>query len=217
MLNNIKSKFILKKIFQYIEYRKELIIIKYNKQLSKNLDITIKDYENYILTKFNKKNNANITDINTVEIDLSWKKKGDKGLKDLCKIGFKELKKLNLHYNQIYDISVLAEAKFDKLEELNLGNNNIWNINDLEKMNFKELKKLQLYNNDIENIKVLEKVKFDKLEELNLGFNDIRDINVFNNVNFKELKILYLHGNIISDKKKFPKDKFQKLEILDLR
>ena len=66
--------------------------------------------------------------------------------------------------------------KFDKLEILNLG----WN--------------------QISYIKVLEKVKFDKLEILNLGWNQISDIKVLEKVKFDKLKKLYLFWNRISEK-----------------
>ena len=63
--------------------------------------------------------------------------------------------------------------KFEKLEILNLGGNEISDINILEKVKFKELKELDLYSNNISDIKVLENVKFEKLEKLNLSWNNI--------------------------------------------
>ena len=46
---------------------------------------------------------------------------GNEGLIDLCKIKFNKLKKLIISYNDISDIKVLENAKFDKLEYLDLS------------------------------------------------------------------------------------------------
>ena len=100
-----------------------------------------------LLKEFNNKYHTNIKDTNINKLDLSRKNLGNEGLNDLCKIEFKELKELNLSYNNISDIKVLEKAKFDKLEILDLGDNQISDINILEKVNFKELKELNLYNN----------------------------------------------------------------------
>ena len=45
-------------------------------------------------------------------------------MKDLCKIDFKELKQLSFYNNNISDIKVLENVKFEKLEKLYLGINN---------------------------------------------------------------------------------------------
>ena len=63
-------------------------------------------------------------------------------IKPLEKVNFKELKKLDLSWNQILHIDILKNVKFQKLEELNLYGNKISCINALEKVNFRELKKL---------------------------------------------------------------------------
>ena len=67
------------------------------------------------LEEFNKKYNLNIQQ-NTTEIDLIWKGIGNEGLKDLCQIEFKELKELDLYENNISDIKVLKNVRFEKLE-----------------------------------------------------------------------------------------------------
>ena len=46
-ISNINSKYILKQLFNYAQKNIMLKMIKYNKQLQKNLDISIKDYEKY--------------------------------------------------------------------------------------------------------------------------------------------------------------------------
>ena len=47
MLKNIKSYFISNKIFEYLDEGEKLKIIKYNKTLQKNLDITINNYKHF--------------------------------------------------------------------------------------------------------------------------------------------------------------------------
>ena len=47
MLDNIKSKYILKEVFMFIQEKTILQLIKHNKRLQKDLDISIKDYKEY--------------------------------------------------------------------------------------------------------------------------------------------------------------------------
>ena len=90
MLNNIKSNFILEKIFNNIKNKKKLKVIKYNKKLSIRLNIISKDFESYrLLKQFNKQFNLKIEDIDTKELDLSDKKIRNEGLELLNKIEFK--------------------------------------------------------------------------------------------------------------------------------
>ena len=53
------------------------------------------------------------------------KNNGNEGLKELSLIKLNRLKKLDLQYNQISDINILKDFKFEKLEILDLSNNNI--------------------------------------------------------------------------------------------
>ena len=165
MLDKVRSKYILQEIFIKIKNKRKLNIIKYNKRIKDKLKINIKDYKIYIsLREFNIKYNINIEDIDEKELNLSKRYLGNEGLKDLCKIEFKELKILCLGSNYISDINALENAKFEKLEILKLGNNNISDINILEKVNFKELKILKLFKNNISDLNVLDKLKFKKLK-----------------------------------------------------
>ena len=169
-----------------------------------------------LLREFNKKYNLEIKDTNIKGIYLKCKFITNECLLDLCKIGFKRLKKFYLNINKISDIKVLEKVQFEELEILNLVNNKISDINVLEKVNFKSLKELHLNKNKISDIKVLEKVQFEDLEILNLGDNKISDINVLEKVNFNRLKELHLNGNEISDIKVLEKIQFEDLEILNL-
>ena len=119
MLNNISSKLNLKRIFANILNRRKLKILKYNKQLSNKLNITLEDFQNYhLLNEFDKNYDINIKEIDVTDLQLFLKNLGNKGLNDLSKIKFKELIELNLNKNNISDIKVLEKVKFEKFEKL---------------------------------------------------------------------------------------------------
>ena len=108
MLDNLKSKYILKEILENIQNKRKLNIIKYNKIIKAKLNINKEDFEIYItLKEFNNKYKTNIEDIDIREINLSRINIENKGLKDLAKIKFKELNKLDVNNNKISNISVL--------------------------------------------------------------------------------------------------------------
>ena len=48
LFNNIKSKYLLKLLFEYLQQKQLLEIIKYNKKLQKDLNIGKKDYQKYL-------------------------------------------------------------------------------------------------------------------------------------------------------------------------
>ena len=160
---------------------------------------------------------------NKIESSLFENINNLKSLKYLCvnsfyfdgiiKIELNNLKILSFEYcRNIDEFSIICE----KLEILNLGMNQISNINNLENANLKELKILDLSCNDISDIGVLEKVKFEKLEILNLSWNKISNIDNLVNANFKELKELYLSYNSILNIDALALVKFDNLEILNL-
>ena len=47
ILENIKSRYILSKIYDNIPKKKKLIIVKYNKRIQNRLNLSAKDYEEY--------------------------------------------------------------------------------------------------------------------------------------------------------------------------
>ena len=172
---NINNKIIgIHKEGYYNKYNKGTFL---NYPIKEFIQLNNKNNE-ILLEEFNKKYNLNIINTKIDKLDLGWKNLGNEGLKDLCKIEFKELKELDLRMNNISDIKVLENVKFEKLEILLLGFNKISDINILEKVNFKELKELNLGFNNISDIKVLENVRFEKLEKLNLIINKISDIKI---------------------------------------
>ena len=50
-LMNIKSKFVLKKIFEQIQYNKLLELIRYNRNLQNRLQKGLNDYKEYLKTE----------------------------------------------------------------------------------------------------------------------------------------------------------------------
>ena len=113
MLDNVKSKYILKEIFEKIKNNRKINIIKYNKIIKAKLNINKEDIEIYItLKEFNNKYKTNIEDIDIRELNLSEKYIENEGLKGLAKIKFKELKELYLSSNEISDINVLEKVNF---------------------------------------------------------------------------------------------------------
>ena len=155
MLDNVKSKYVLKEIFEKIKNKRKLNIIKNNKRLTIKLDINKADFEIYItLKKFNNKYKVNIEDIDINELYLKNKNIGIEGLKDLVKINFNELEELNLSENGISDINILEKVDFKELEELNLSSNMISDINILEKVDFKGLNKLNISEKPIKREKI---------------------------------------------------------------
>jgi len=217
MLDKVKSKYILKEIFEMIKNKRKLNIIKYNKRITVKLNINKIDFEIYIpLKKYNDKYNTNIEDIDIKELNLIGRKIGNEGLKDFVTIKFKKLKELNLSLNNISDINILQKVNIKELKELYLSWNKISDINILQKVNFKELNILDLSDNQISDINILEKVNFKKLKELNLCLNNISNINILEKVDFKELNILDLSDNRISDINILEKVNFKKLKKLNL-
>ena len=81
LINNIKSKFVIKKILSYIKKKKLLEIIKYNKNLQKICYIGINDYKYF----------------NSVEVELIPIYKKDKNV-------FINLKRDDEFYHQFYHI-----------------------------------------------------------------------------------------------------------------
>ena len=182
MLDDIRSYYILKRIFNNLKKRRTLRLLRNSKNLQNKLNITKKDFLEFVaLKKLNKKYHIKIKDFDIEQLNLIGGSFPNDILEDICKNNFKELKKLDLSENIISDIKELKKAKFEKLESLNFMDNAIYNIDILEKVNFKKLKYLDLSGNEISNIKILEKVNFPNLEILYLSKNKISNINVFEN------------------------------------
>ena len=158
MLQNIKSKFILRIIFSKMRKRIQLKIVKHNKNLMNSLNIKTKDFKDFQkLKEISQKLNTTIKDIEITDLDLHDKNFGNPKLFYISTFEFKYLKTLNLEYNEISDLYGLEKVNLEQLQVLNLSRNKISDIKVLEKINFKELKELNLRENKITDISVLER------------------------------------------------------------
>ena len=209
-MENIKSKLIVKRIFENLKTRKKLNIVKHSKKYLDILNIDKKDFASIVsLKNLDKKFHLDldIADTNIKVLDLSKAKLITGEIKDY--FGFKNI-------NNLVNVTIIEAITLDKLEVLDLGDNYIRELNVLEKFNLKNLAKLYLYNNYISDISALKKCKFENLNILNLSQNKIKDINVLEHVNFKKLEILNLRDNKISDVDVLKKVNFKELKELYL-
>lgn len=143
---------------------------------------------------------------NLKEIDLIYNNISD--IKILSKINFYNLEKLNLHNNKITNIEILKDSLFSKLKELVLSCNHISDIKILSQVAFKDLKNLNLSGNQISDIDILNEVPFKNLENLQLDSNKISNIQILSQVEFKNLILLELDNNQISEEDKSKKFSF---------
>ena len=165
MLNKIKSRLILKNVFDCMRKRMKLKILRHNKKIQNKLNIKLKDFQDYkTLKELNLKFGFDIDDIDTNKIDLSNKVKGNEILEYINDIEFQKLKELDLQNNLISDIKVFENSKMANLEILNLMGNKISDINILEKVKFKELKELDLSGNKIKDKSMISKLKIKNIK-----------------------------------------------------
>ena len=191
------------------------IIIEKEKEKEKNKN---NQNEENILTinEFNKKFMTDIENKDITELELGYKNLGNDILY-LANIDFNQLIKLDLGSNNISNINILSKLKYNKLQILYLDNNLISDINVFADVNFPLIEEIDLSKNSISDINVLSKVKFNELKELYLCDNNIKNIDVFKNVNFKGIQKLNLTKNKIEDINVFTKINFTQLKLLYLK
>ena len=213
MLENIRSKYILQKIFDYLKNKKKLKLIKCNKKILDDLNISKDDFQKYkTLKEFNKKYSTFIDDIDTKKLHLQNIKLDNEGLECLIKLKFKNLEILKLINDNIPVNNISENIYFNNLKELYLRNMNLTNIEFLEKIKFQSLEVLDLTNNRIVDIKVLKDEKFKGLKKLLLENNNVGlNVKELENVKFDKLEILNLSGNRI------PNIKFENLDCEELK
>ena len=145
MLENIRSKYILQKIFDYLKNKKKLKLIKCNKKILDDLNISKDDFQKYkTLKEFNKKYSTFIDDIDTKKLHLQNIKLDNEGLECLIKLKFKNLEILKLINDNIPVNNISENIYFNNLKELYLRNMNLTNIEFLEKIKFQSLEVLDL-------------------------------------------------------------------------
>ena len=163
LLKNIKSKYIMKQIFQNLQKIKFLNMIRYNKAIKNKMDIIlddykectnievkidILDYDNFIFYRLNNEKNIHIyvngnkKEINEKDISREEVKEikiiidyGIKSLEGLFK-GCHGIKKINFIRFFIRDITNMSKMFYDcrHLEELDLSNFKTENVTDMSSM-----------------------------------------------------------------------------------
>ena len=161
------------------------------------------------------------------KIDLTGKEKklslrnrnlGDKGLKLISKIIFKNLKEIDVSGNKIKNIEPLNEMNLPHLEYLNMSDNQISNIKPIAELNAKQLKEISLQNNNIQDIGPFLKSNFPALERLRIENNRIdREDNSFKDLNKKfKNKVFYEEKTYEQFQKVYKVELNNETENLDL-
>jgi len=223
-INIIKSYDIYEDEYLKNKNSKELIhsnnIINFNKKYCTNLskddnyiNLVGKNISNEGFNFFNnilnKENNPKIEIIDFSENNIS-------NINSLRNAKCYNLKELYIYSNQISNIDILSNIKFNNLEILNLAYNNIFDLSPLNRGNFYNLQKLYLYYNHIEDISFIENEMFKNLIRIDLSYNEIKNINSFKGAKFMNLKKLFIGNNKIDDITVFKYIKFRNLIVLDL-
>jgi serine/threonine protein kinase len=140
-----------------------------------------------------------------------------KNLDILINLPAPNLIELDLGRNEIENIQQFRDVSYVYLLTLNLSNNLIYDITPLTQAPFKYLRNLYLSHNLITDIEPLSKVPFYYLNKLKLSSNKIRDIEVFTRVPFDDLTYLELKNNLIGESGKALENfSFKELLYLDL-
>jgi len=216
-ISKIKSKFLLKQIFDRLNPKKTLEIIKYNKNIQEKLDIGINDYKTY------KKIEIEITPIyKEDQINYFIKIPFDK--KSYYHIYFNDEKiEINKNYftkedNNVKKIKIIIDEeitsfdelfyKCENLEKIDFVKFNRNNINNMSNMFYGclSLKDLNLNNFDTSNVTNMSSMfyKCSSLKELNLdSFNTSKVTNMnrmFSRCNsLKELSINNFNTHNVND------------------
>jgi len=120
-------------------------------------------------------------------LNLNNKRLNDKNIKCISLIIFNQLKEIDLSENEIFNIDPICNMNLPFLEFLNLSCNKIENVEPLSKINSKKLKYLFIQDNQIEDIRVFLDCDFPILDILRLENNKI----VEHYDSFKSLLNLY--------------------------
>ena len=192
----------------------------YNNDIKNIFKLGIKELKDNYLNDFNIKYNLNIKDLSDIGFRTYFydKNKLDEvQFRELCRIDFKNIRRLELMFEDDIDINVLTKATFHNLSDLNLIGK-IKDINILTKLPFKFLEILILSKNDFynTNIDIFKNVVFTDLIELFLDNNKIRDIKPLKDFPFQKLKTLSLNNNLIDNLEILSETNFNNLEFLSL-
>ena len=165
-------------------------------------------YKARTFAEFKKKYKCDIDINNEKELDslnLSGLGAGDDILQELYLILKPEnkIKELNLHNNELVDVSILSRIPLKKLNLLDLSLNHINNVNFITEMKCKKLEYIYLNDNQLRDITPLIKIydpnlhKHDKEEEEELIDEDEDEAK--KKVNFPNLKVFSMKNNYLID------------------
>ena len=210
-LVSIKSKYILKQIFQLLLHKKFLKIINYNKNLQNRLDLSIKDYKEYEQVIIEVDIDKAEFNLDGIENYFLYNKIFDKSYFHIYFDGNKEeIKRPYITlYEKVKKVKIIIDYEIKSFENLFYGCEKITKINfikfsrkDITNMKnmFKEclfLEKLNLSNFNTDNVIDMSYMfyKCSSLKELNLSnFNTNNVVNMsymFNGcIRLKELKVI---------------------------
>ena len=215
-LVSIKSKYILKQIFQLLLHKKFLKIINYNKNLQNRLDISIKDYKQYEQVIIEVDIDKAEFNLDGIENYFLYNKIFDKSYFHIYFDGNKEeIKRPYITlYEKVKKVKIIIDYEIKSFENLFYGCEKITKINfikfsrkDITNMKnmFKEclfLEKLNLSNFNTDNVIDMSYMfyKCSSLKELNLSnFNTNNVVNMsymFNGcIRLKELNLSNFNTN----------------------
>ena len=215
------------KIFKEIldEKEKEIFelksqIEKLKEELKKNKSSDMKkesfgNQSSININEFNSMYNTTL-DLNGPSLDLGFQNKGNDLLMKLSHFKFNCIKELNLGTNQISNINPFTNMNLDKLQTLNLYKNQIQDLSPLKNANLQDLIKINLQKNNISDISPLIDLNCINLQILLLDNNQIEDIKPLTKVKFNELNKLTLDHNKIKDISPLEFVSCKKLKILSL-
>lgn len=152
--------------------------------------------------EFNKKYKCDLVEKDLKIINLSDLKAGDDILEELYLIIKPEntIRELNLHNNELKDISILSRIPLRKLHFLDLSLNKINNVNFLTEMKCKKLEYIYLNDNNLKDITPLIKIYDPDLYKLDKEGHENEEENEEEKdrkINFPNLKAFSLKNNLL--------------------
>ena len=166
-MNSIKSKFILQKIFYNLLYNKKLNIMKYNKNMQKRMELTLKDYKEYSSIEIYIK-----PVINKYGNFINIKKGDEKYYHIYFNNNEKEIKRSYINKDEaINTIKIMIDFHINSLKELFL------NCDCIESICFKNFNR--------ENI--------NDMGGMFCGCSSVKEINFnsFNSINVKDMSYMF--------------------------
>ena len=164
----------------------------------KNIDKMVEDEKDKI-DKLNKYYHILLSG-NEEKLSLKNRQIDKTGLELLSQINFKNLKEINLSYNNITDIEPLKNMNLSNLQRLDLSNNKIQSIQALEEIYSPNLKDLCLNHNDIVDFSPITNNKFFRdLERIRIEKNNLKNnLETFKAILLTRFKRINLYSDVVS-------------------